>query len=196
MPLPQGMLANHTWHLVIQEGKQSLIRSCLIFLSFLKLALNHSSMKSSISRVNKTQIWSGINCVDYFLLLLKCISYFSSTCLTSTRSHTLTHIRWDAHLLTFSVHHFAVAMPRAYCPGTAESLKLHTTCWFFRSPSVAHTNIFSPSCRSHSLFFVSVLHTQTHSLSPLHTHTEFSPPPPVLTVLTEGEASISRVISL
>lgn len=91
MPLPQGMLANHTWHLVIQEGKQSLIRSCLVFFSFLKLALNHSSMKSSISRVNKTQIWSGINCVDYFLLLLECISYFSSTCLTSTCSHTLTH---------------------------------------------------------------------------------------------------------
>lgn len=137
-------------------------------------------MKISISRVNKTQIWSGINCVDYFLLLLKCISYFSSTCLTSTRSHTLTHIRWDAHLLTFSVHHFAVAMPRAYCPGTAESLKLHTTCWFFRSPCVAHTNIFSPSCRSHSLFFLSVLHTQTHSLSPLHTHREFSPLLPYL----------------
>lgn len=94
--------------------------------------------------------------------------------------HTLAHILRDTHLLTFSVHHFAVAMPRAHCPGTAESLELHTTCWFFRSPSVAHTNIFSSlllSVLTPSLL-LSVLRTQTHSLSPLHTHTEFSPPLP------------------
>lgn len=105
------------------------------------------------------------------------------------RTHTHTH------LLTFRVHHFAVAMPRANCPGTAGSLRLHTICCFFGSLSVAHTNIFSfrrlavLSLPHFCLTLLSVTHTHSQ------THTEFSPPP-LLTVLTEREASISRVISL
>lgn len=178
------MLANHTWHLVIQEGKQSLIRSCLVFFSFLKLALNHSSMKSSISRVNKTQIWSGINCVDYFLLLLECISYFSSTCLTSTCSHTLTHAHTRSHTSagTHTYSPFLCITLLLLCPElTVQAQQNHRS---YTQPAgslevpVSHTPTSSLLLAVLTPSFSSLSYTRRHtpSLPYTHTHTQSSPP--------------------
>lgn len=125
------------------------------------------------ARVRKPQGWSGIYRIDASYLLFKFVFCFSSTCLTSGHTYTCQ----NTHPLTFAVHPFAVAMPRAHCPLTAKSFKLHTTCWFFSDPSVAHADIFS-SCSltvlasfpSFSLYLalsptLSNTHTLSHPLS-------------------------------
>ena len=130
-------------------------------------------------------------------LLLKCISRFGSTCITSTHTnthtHTHTHIRarQNTHLLTFPVHHFC-------CCYAQSSLSTHS--WIIQSctkkkkknpasslaVSLSHTltsSLLAALLFSLPLFPLSVSHTHRRAYihSPSHTHMQFSlsrPPSP------------------
>lgn len=159
-----------------------------------------SIRKETEMRVRVSRRWTGINCVDISfaavymnLLLQQHLPHLHTH--EHTPEHTPTHLSFITLLLLcpeLTVHaqqdHSSYTQP----PGSLAVPLSHTL-----TSSLLAALLFSLPL----FLYLSLSHTYTHSLplslSLTHTykHTVISLPP-LLTVLTEREASISRVISL
>lgn len=164
MPLPQGVLANHAWHLVRREGKQLLILSCLIFPSCLLLA---SPQFWAVLRATSV-LWRRLETCEVSWGFSAAGKMHPSPQQYLPHFHAHTRVYWNTHLLTVPVS------PRCCYAWSsiARRITITQTCRFLGGPSVVHTNIFS----SDRLAALSVSVRLAHTGSLTHTHTVIPPP--------------------